>query len=1686
MNHGDSIIDIFQQYVRKHPQRIAVDFEDVALTYQQLDMLSDHVASNLLQWQVAGKTIGVAMERSPEWIISLFGILKARAVYVPLDLAHPDRRMKDIIDDCGIVYVVTHNIGNRLQGLAELLSIEALITEPVAPADVSLRPSGDDLAWLLYTSGTTGKPKGVPMRHHQAVLNARIAIDRVFHAEAGDNVAQLAGINFLVSLVETFTILLNGMTMIMIPDSIKKNPVHLIRLFQEKNVRRASIAPSLLTALPKTDIPALKTIVLIGEPISLPVRNYWMQRHQLVNCYGFTESALCVSTGIYTADTPVNDIGEITPCLEAHLLDENLHEVEPGETGELCIGGPSLTEGYWNRNDLNAEKFISNTYSAGEHHLCDVLYRSGDRMAQAPDGHMLYMGRTDDQVKIRGMRVETREVEMTIETFIGIEKCIVMAKPYQESKRLVAYLKSEGEINLARLRAFVEARLPEFMCPSIYIPIEEIPMTINRKVDKSSLPEPEWDDPYSDPIVDSLTMMKMVAEKEFLPQEDHAAVQPSQVQLPQSLKSVWADCNLSKKRNEAYKLFYVFEIDGGYTPQQIEQAWNQITEQHESLRLSFIFDGKEVVGHVNPVVHENLVCTNISDKERLRTYKAFYSQPLPYNSQILYRLRLFHLSGGRYELCLLIHHMIFDGLSYSILSNQFQQFLKASPSPSNVSSSYCDYLSWKITSENTDREAHHAFWKRYLGSHAPLQIPQYQNGQGDSSAFYELRLCNEAYQHIASYCRKESVTPFTVILAGYCVTIGTFLSASAPVISIATTDRDRPSRLNTVGYMVSILPLKMDCGNGSTVRSLIDKIVSDMANIRSHVLPIDEISQFTPKGTGLRLTDISFSMQDEMPPFTIPENWEVESPSALAVYAYWSQHHITIQFHYQQRWFSRQVIESMAKTLDTVYINMLSNPDLPLEQCPLISPLKQAELTEQFRFQTSNSQETVLSAIGQIAQKMPHRIAYRYQGHDTDYQELLDLSEKTAGQIRQASTVWRHDEEVFGIGVKLHDKGQLIPTVLAIFKLGLYYVPIEPSLPKERQDYIVKEADCRLIVTDNGIEHTIQTTVPHPTISSLQHTAYVIFTSGSTGKPKGTPISHENLMTFCQNARSVTEIDSNTRMLQFANLGFDASIYELFPVLTAGGTLVFPEEADRHNLSRLLDFIQEERISVAVIPPSLLSVLPYREIPTLKTIVLGGETTPKSIQLLWSRHYRLINGYGPTENTVMSTYQDISDELPAYNIGKALPGVSTYVVDKHMRLLPDYVQGQLFIGGRQLTAGYIARDDINKKKFTRNPFSTPENDLRGENQTIYASGDMVARTVDGDYLFLGRKDSQVKIRGHRIETEEIAHAMEREPNVHQVFITTGTIGGSKEIIAYYTEKPDTSVMPEDIRFLLQLQLPSYMIPAYIIKLDAFPLTVNNKIDEGRLPLPKYISQSTDIDLEHITSIEKMLLAYEQEHLEACKWYNGFDAGKPVVVLVCGHNTSFPFYEEYLRGLSRQFSILVFESFIFKYQRPDFQASDYLDYLLMHTENEVREKEVKIYAVTGHSIGSELGIQLAELIRQRHNPKVRMVAIDTYLTSIPATNRSVPEDFIILYRMRETMPSLIFKGQMAVALASKPSASPILNGEPDPQFLKISETIVKKNHEAWKEKYPQATKLILDTDHFGILQFKYIDDIIALF
>ena len=1821
MSPRNSIIDVFQQCVKEHGHEVAVDFNGETLTYRQLDDLSTQVAGFLHQKQIAGQPVGVSMARSQYWIVSLLGILKARAIYVPLDMAHPEKRMMEIVNDCQIKYVICHSGPHPLADEVECISIEEILKQPAYEGKQSL-PSPDDLAYLLYTSGTTGKPKGVPMRHWQAVLNAQIAVHCVFHAEPGDNIAQLAGINFLVSLVESFTILLNGLKMVMIPDDIKKDPRRLIPYLEEKNVSRASIAPSLLTAFPKTDIPTLKTIVLIGEPVSLPVRDYWMKRLMLVNCYGFTESSLCVSTGVYTKDSLFNDIGEITPCLEAHILDEQLREVKPGATGELCVGGPSLTEGYWNNPQLNAEKFIKNVYSKGRKHQCDILYRTGDKVAQLHGGHLLYKGRTDFQVKIRGMRIETREVEMHIEAYPSIERCIVLAKSYKETKRLVAYVKSVSHTELSELKSFAASRLPEFMCPSLYVFVDEFPLNINQKVDRLRLPEPVWEDnslsteneeewtetekklsiilknllgtraeSTSSTFLglggDSLSMMflsteiekvfgktievstlaqakdlkgmaaciekgkkkeggKEVGEKESLNKEIMR-----QFPLPQSLKSIWIDCNISVQRNDSYKLFFVFEFDHQSKPKHIEQAWNLLTQQQDCFRLSFQHDKQDVWGRIMPAQYETLSYTDISDDEMEQMFEQFFAQPLPYDADKLYRIQLFHLPNGRFELCLLIHHLIFDGLSYAIISRQLHHLYHHLNDPQYQGAevvSYQDYIEWK-TSQEVHSRKECAFWKNYLEKAEPLRIPKHQNGQEIHSAFYEINLSEEAFRNINAFCKKESFSPFVVLLAGYGVTICNFLTSSSFAISTAVTDREQTRYLNTGGYMISVLPVMMNIGNGITARALIKKLAKDIDTIKQHIMPINEISYLCHRQSELLLTDFSFNMQDIMPTYTIP--WKVESPSALALYVYRNQQQITIQFHYQKKWFAQQVIESMAKTMDAVYINMLSKPEQPLDKCSLISAHDQSILTDGFMLADKASpMDNVVTVIEKIVATTPDKTAYRYKGQDTSYREFSDMADRIADFIEQELTDTQ-DIAGHGIGVSLSDKSLLMPTIMAIFKLGMYYVPIDISLPQQRQDFILSESKCLFVVTDSipmGEKKKGEKGRRSKVTIAGNHTAYVIFTSGSTGMPKGTPISHSSLMTFCRNACHVTGIDSHSRMLQYANTGFDASIYELFPVLTVGGTLVFPTEEDKHDLSRLMDFIEQERISEAVIPPSLMSVLPYREIPTLKTIVLGGETTPKPVQQLWGRTYRLINGYGPTENTVMSTFQYISDEFPANNIGKALEGVSTYVLDNQMRLLPNYVIGQLYLGGKQLSAGYMNRQDINAQRFIKNPYATEEETRNGLNQTIYATGDLVARTSEGELLFLGRIDSQVKVRGYRIEVEEIAHAIERITNVQQVFVTT--TDNNKNIVAYYTEKTREAVTPEYIKSVLQQQLPAYMIPAYIVRLDEFPLTDNKKIDKDKLPQPGRepgsslsgqaampsaeragrstgletimkatvckllaiddISLTSDLFAEGMNSIQAMQLAYELKQqgfsigfseiyatrtirgiaaspqMQPCKWYNHYDAEKPVVILVCGYTPAYPFYEDFIKELSAQYSVLVFDSFAFWNHPSKFLASDYIDYLITNTEKEIQQNNTKIYAVTGHSIGSELGMLLAEHIRQKHNPDVRMVAIGTSLYTTSKLFKYISDDHLVLKQMQKTMPPLLFAGNLSIVMESQPSSSLILNGSVNPEYVKFSETFLKKNKESWDAKYPYAHRVFLHTDHFGLLQPTFLNDILALF
>ena len=1784
MTPDKSITERFGQIVHEFGTKRAVSYNDISYSYAELDHLTDLLAFKLSDRYAPGTRIGCEMSRTHLWPVALLGIIKARCVYVPLDKANPQERLQQIIDDCRIE-VILHDA-----------DVEAAVKSADEPAYGAQLPQclPDDLVYIIYTSGTTGVPKGVPIRHFQAVMIAEIAIDCVFHAETQDKVLQIASINFLVSLVEAFTVLLNGCHLVIAGDDVKKDPQLLQQFLNENQVARASIAPALLSAFPHAPMPFLKTIALIGEPVAQRVRDYWMTKHQLVNCYGFTESALCIATGVYEPGSPINDIGCLTPSLEGYLLDENLNPVPDGTVGELCVGGPSLTDGYWNRPELNRTRFIENRYSDDENR-CKVLYRTGDCMVRTPQGHLLYKGRSDDQVKIRGMRIETREVEIALDTCSGVEKSVVTAREIKGIKRLVAYLKPSGSVDTEQVKAQVAAKLPDFMCPSVYVIVDEFPLTLNRKIDKRRLPDPVWDGaaensdfsvsgnkladiwdsllgirPQSEDDTflslggDSLSIMYLAGliEEQFGvsvsvsdlhqyqtlkelaafvdrqissgPKECHSVNgNTDKIALPLSIKDLWRECQMSEIINAAYQLLYEFVFPEDTDISLLEQSWNIFLERQEAMRLMFYIDKNDVFGKILPHEYEQLP---LSDTLTASDFFEQARHQLVPDGRKMYRTQLLSHDDGSYSLCVAFHHLITDGLSYQIISRQLNLIYKALQHNEPVISkgvSYREYLEWKVKSEMEDLDNKQAFWKEYLDQLPPLSI-SIREGQHEGAGIVKLPMNDESCRRLNMFCKKHQVTVTHVVLSVYGYVVGKYLNQPDFVIGVAATDREEARFLNTAGYMVSMIPVRTLSATDQSFSLSVEAMKRSLLDARKHPMPLSDLIVAANVADGNFFMHIAYAIENERLDVLLdgvsPEN----PPFPLVLYASQTTDELTLALQYSRAFFCDGQIKSMAYCLVHVLDELLAEPDKSLDRCSLVQYTK-PDFTDTSRI------PTLMDRFYEISQEHPERTAYRYQGQDYTYGALDEMS----ASFSAVMDGYRKENSSHRIGVCLKDRKYLLPIIIGLFRRGDCYVPIDTELPEKRIRHIIEDAELPYIITDIELEE-LQDQVTLLSLDSewfvntekrnsrqplsRDASAYIIFTSGSTGKPKGIPISQSNLAVYCSNFAGLTGMHAGMRVLQYASLGFDASVLEMFPALWTGATVVFPEAEQKTSPELLLSFFENERISLSLIPPPLLAILPYRELPDLKILLVGGEATPKDVQERWRRGRTLINAYGPTENTVMATAMVMDGKTAYNNIGYPLNGVNCYVMDESRRMLPSYAVGELYISGAQLTSGYLKNEEQNRLLFFEDPYNP--------GHVIYKSGDKVMRTEDGAYLFLGRVDSQLKVRGFRIEISEIVKVLENIPDIRQAYVAVrkGTLDAN--LMAYCIREEGSSVSEQEILETVSNILPYYMVPSSLMFLKEFPLNQNKKIDVNRLPMSfeerlmvppasdderviekavcellhkEHISVIANLFSEGLTSILAMVLVGVLEekgyhysysdiyryrtvcelarHGQSKTWYwYSYSSRKPVVVLVCGYTPASPFYDEYMRLMGEKYSVLVFDSFPVYYaaeRQQTVDAQGYVDYMHKIVRQEMNSRSVSVYAVTGHSLGSELGLMLAEELRKESCPDIRVLAIGTTLNKDKRLEAYLEKKDAMLSRMILSVPSLHFGGKLSVVLENKPSSSVLLNGEPDPEFEELYKAQITKNNQLWESTYPSAKILLMDTTHFGLLQTGYLPQLVSM-
>jgi len=505
----------------------------------------------------------------------------------------------------------------------------------------------------------------------------------------------------------------------------------------------------------------------------------------------------------------------------------------------------------------------------------------------------------------------------------------------------------------------------------------------------------------------------------------------------------------------------------------------------------------------------------------------------------------------------------------------------------------------------------------------------------------------------------------------------------------------------------------------------------------------------------------------------------------------------------------------------------------------------------------------VVESFFSIADQYPQYSAVKFGQTDVSYGEMATKAKRIAKGL---IPYFESNSESL-IGLCLSRSENVVQSIFGVLSSGAAYVPLDPKMPDERFSFIVKDSGLSAVVVDRATAAQVQPLVNCPIIhidSLLNDTqlpcanidvpvqvgqnraAYVIYTSGTTGKPKGVVLERGMVSHYVAAMEGVCERDFGSRWLQLASFTFDASVLEIFNSLTRGGQLVIAPEEVRTDPEALFTFLKNERITHAFLPPALLLLLPRKPLPDLKGLFFGGEALDEEACRFWSKVIELGNCYGPTETTVMATFNILKGYKAAVDLGRPLRGYKTYILDEGLELTPIGGVGEICIGGNAVARAYLGRPELTSQKFIPNPF--------GEGR-LYRTGDLARYLPNGELEFLGRNDFQVKIRGFRIELPDIENVISEQPEVNGCHVAVIDHVGTKALTAWYVS---SNLSPEVLRTRISDRLPHYMVPAFLVRMKAFPLNINGKIDRTRLPAPRAkFSQTTEVLDDYETQVREI-------------------------------------------------------------------------------------------------------------------------------------------------------------------------------------------------------------------------------------
>jgi amino acid adenylation domain-containing protein len=526
-----------------------------------------------------------------------------------------------------------------------------------------------------------------------------------------------------------------------------------------------------------------------------------------------------------------------------------------------------------------------------------------------------------------------------------------------------------------------------------------------------------------------------------------------------------------------------------------------------------------------------------------------------------------------------------------------------------------------------------------------------------------------------------------------------------------------------------------------------------------------------------------------------------------------------------------------------------------VSECSSLEPHLGSTSVDQRHFTPTTEIKTMVPAtvaefVTAQAFETPEGVAVAGEKQSLSYAELEARASQLAHHLRSLGA---GPEKL--VVLCLERSAELVVSALAVLKTGAAYVPLDPSWPQDRLQFMLRDCGSALVITRQGVaarlpkgnwrivdldsenDQISRGPISFPPVPMKQEAvAYVIYTSGSTGQPKGVEVTHGGLLNLVSWHLKTFSVGASDRATLFASPGFDASVWEIWPYLCAGASLHVPDESLRTDAAGLRDWLVGRGITISFIPTvlaELMLALPWPAQTALRTMLTGADTLHRCPPA--GLPFTFVNNYGPTECTVVATSGTVpnggtSNEQPT--IGRAITNVQAFIVDEQLNAVPAGTAGELLLGGASLARGYLNQPALTAEKFIANPFSS------APGSRLYRTGDVVRLLPNGEIAFLGRTDDQIKIRGFRIEPGEIVTALNRHTSIlASSVMARSDEGAEKKLVAYVVSSPGTHLELAELRSFLLKDLPEYMVPAVFVALNSLPMTSNGKVDRAALPAP---------------------------------------------------------------------------------------------------------------------------------------------------------------------------------------------------------------------------------------------------------